>query len=346
MANPEQKRTMATAEKAFKFIAAHGLTADPHTYEVAYTYVAQMLPALNDEIDAIVDSGRRLAQAEVDAIYSRSFARADNIDQAGEEVTAEIARVMTMLADAIGAVSVNADILDRTNAVIRGVGAPDDLKGAIEVIASTARKMRDDNSKLQNNLSESRREIERLQEDLQIVRENSLRDPLTKVFNRKFFDDTLVKALRDEANAGKLALLMIDIDHFKVFNDSYGHTVGDQVLRIVGGILQSSVKGKDTVARYGGEEFAVILPNTTRKGADEVANAIRCTVMGKELLKKSTRENLGRITLSIGVAVARCGDTQETLVARADRRLYAAKRSGRNRVICETEQPVLADAAA
>lgn len=336
----EQKRTMATAEKAFQFIAAHDLTAVPHTYEVAYTYVGMTLPALNEQIDAIIGSGRGLDEAEIEGIYKRHCAPtmpADNIDNASEKVTAEIAKVMAMLGDAIGSSSVNADLIDRTSAAIGGVSAPEGLKGAIEILTGTARKMRKDNSDLQTSLTESRREIERLQEDLQIVRENSLKDPLTKVFNRKFFDDTLSKAMLDEANQGTLALLLVDIDHFKVFNDTHGHVVGDQVLRVVGNILQSNIKGKDTVARYGGEEFGIILPETSLQMADQLANTIRRSVMAKELLKKSTSENLGRITLSIGVAVLRRGDTPESLIARADQGLYAAKRSGRNRVICETD---------
>ena len=130
---------------------------------------------------------------------------------------------------------------------------------------------------------------------------------------------------------------MTDIDHFKTFNDTWGHLTGDQVLRLVAMSMKQNVKGQDIAARYGGEEFAVILPNTVLRSGLTVADHIRRAVMSKELMKRSTGQNLGRVTISLGVATARKGDTAQSLIARADACLYAAKRNGRNRVICETD---------
>jgi diguanylate cyclase len=135
---------------------------------------------------------------------------------------------------------------------------------------------------------------------------------------------------------------MTGIDHFKTFDDTYGHLTGDQVLRLVALSVKQNVKGQDMAARYGGEEFAIILPNTVLRSAVTVAEHIRRAVMSKELMKRSTGEHLGRITISIGVAMLRPGDTAQSLIGRADACLYAAKRAGRNRVICETD-PEFAD---
>jgi diguanylate cyclase len=137
---------------------------------------------------------------------------------------------------------------------------------------------------------------------------------------------------------------MTDIDHFKNFNDTWGHLTGDQVLRLVAMSLKQNVKGQDIAARYGGEEFAVILPNTVLRSALTVADHIRRAVMSKELMKRSTGQNLGRVTISLGCATARKGDTVQSLIARADACLYAAKRNGRNRVICETDPEFAATA--
>ena len=131
--------------------------------------------------------------------------------------------------------------------------------------------------------------------------------------------------------------MMTDIDHFKKFNDTYGHLTGDQVLRLVAMSVKQNVKGQDIAARYGGEEFAIVLPNTVLRSAITVADHIRRAVMTKELMKRSTGEHLGRVTISIGVAALRPGDTPQSLIERADTCLYAAKRCGRNRVICETD---------
>jgi diguanylate cyclase len=142
-----------------------------------------------------------------------------------------------------------------------------------------------------------------------------------------------------------LSLMMTDIDHFKNFNDSFGHLTGDQVLRLVAMSVKQNVKGQDTAARYGGEEFAVVLPNTVLRSAITVADHIRRAVMTKELMKRSTGEHLGRITISIGVATLHPGDTAQMLIERADTCLYAAKRHGRNRVLCETDPEVAAQPA-
>lgn len=139
-----------------------------------------------------------------------------------------------------------------------------------------------------------------------------------------------------------MSLMLTDIDHFKTFNDNFGHLTGDQVLRLVAMSVKHNVKGKDTTVR----EFAVILPNTILRAAVTVAEHIRRAVMAKELMKRSTGEHLGRMTISIGVATLRKGDTGQSLIERADTCLYAAKRHGRNRVICETDPEVATDSAA
>src|SRR5439155_8965313 len=113
--------------------------------------------------------------------------------------------------------------------------------------------------------------------------------PLTELANRKHFDETIEAAVHASDQRGEpLSLLMIDIDHFKSFNDTFGHTTGDQVLRLVAMSLKQNIKGQDLAARYGGEEFAIVLPNTPLKNALKVADQIRRIVMAKELRKKST----------------------------------------------------------
>src|SRR5262249_50781602 len=129
-----------------------------------------------------------------------------------------------------------------------------------------------------------------------------------------------------------LSLLLLDIDHFKAFNDRFGHTTGDQMLKLVAHVARQNTKGRDLVARIGGEEFAVLLPQTTLQQAIGVAERIRGAVMATELKKKSTGERLGRVTISAGTATAHKADTLESFIERTDRFLYAAKRSGRNRI--------------
>jgi diguanylate cyclase len=225
--------------------------------------------------------------------------------------------------------------------------ATGDLEGDLSVdemhemtkrLLGETRRMQDINHSLEQKLEASREDIANLQRDIDEVRRESMLDPLTKIYNRKYFDDGLQSAMADARETGEpLCLLLVDIDHFKRFNDTYGHQTGDQVLRLVAMTLKSNIKGKDVVARYGGEEFAAILPSTDLEGAVILADNIRKAIQAKELLKRSTNEKLGRITASFGVAIFQADDLPSSFIERADRCLYAAKHAGRNRVIDERE---------
>jgi diguanylate cyclase len=205
------------------------------------------------------------------------------------------------------------------------------------LIAST-REVEAQNRRLEAQLTESKQELDTLHSSLEAIRYESLTDQLTTLANRKHFDQSLERALYEARDTGQpLSLLFADIDHFKRFNDTFGHQTGDQVLRLVALSLKQNVKGQDIACRYGGEEFAVILPRTPLNSAWVVGEHIRQAVAAKELIKRSTGENLGRVTVSIGISAYRPGDTDLTLIERADSCLYSAKNSGRNRVVIETD---------
>ncbi len=185
------------------------------------------------------------------------------------------------------------------------------------------------NGKLAEQLSDAKSEVLELREALEAIRTESQIDPVTTLVNRMFFDTALADSLRHAQRTGDcLSLLMTDIDHFKKFNDTFGHLTGDQVLRLVAVSIKQNVKGLDTAARFGGEEFAIILPGCDLSGATQVAEQVRKAVQARELVKRSTGENLGRVTISIGVATFRKEDTPTTILERADNALYAAKRGG------------------
>ena len=164
-------------------------------------------------------------------------------------------------------------------------------------------------------------------------------DSLTGLANRRHFDQVFDEEWRRRQRDGTLiGLLLIDVDHFKQVNDQYGHMVGDACLRRVAHVIRGALlRSGDVAARHGGEEFAVVLPNTALRQALTVADNIRRAVMSKQLKKKSTGEILGRVTISVGVSMLQPGDDRDRLIERADACLYAAKRNGRNRVICEAD---------
>ena len=161
------------------------------------------------------------------------------------------------------------------------------------------------------------------------------------LFNRKTLEIKIDEfMLEDTTSSSGLCLVMLDIDHFKKFNDNFGHLVGDEVIRRVANVLKKSVRGSDVAARYGGEEFTVLLPNTPLSGAMVVADTIRSTTEQMRLKRKNSDERLPPVTISSGVSYFRRGESKESLIGRADKALYMSKASGRNRVTGEFQLPV------
>ena len=156
-------------------------------------------------------------------------------------------------------------------------------------------------------------------------------DVLTGLHNRRWLDDSFARMLRRCANDGRPAsLLMIDIDRFKTFNDTWGHLAGDAVLRHVARQMSAHLRPTDLMARYGGEEFSALLPDTSREEALAIAERLRNGVEWASLTLGENGETVS-VTISLGLAEAHAGETLEEVVGRADEDLYRAKENGRNR---------------
>jgi diguanylate cyclase len=343
----EHERTMAFAEVALGQIKSLRQTAFPRNYEIWYVYATGYNSPLNKIINETLARNGRLTEADLDQIYETYLSQTkttDRIDKVGARVIGEIDDVMNLITDALGMSASYDDSLSGATRKLTAAKNHEQVKAVVETLAQSTREMRETNKALEDRLTLSKSEISNLQQSLEAIRAESLTDPLTGLGNRKYFDRSIEMAVRTALASGEpLSLLMFDIDHFKSFNDSYGHLTGDQVLRLVGMSLKQTIKGQDITARYGGEEFAVVLPDTALRQALTVADHIRRAVMAKELKKKSTGEILGRVTISVGVSMLKPGDDTDSLIERADACLYAAKRNGRNRVICEVDPEYAAE---
>jgi diguanylate cyclase len=353
----EHERTLAFADVALQQIKALRQAANPRNFEIWYQYATGYNPQFNRSINETLAQKGSLSDADIDRIYDTYLSPdrlSDRLDTLGSRMAGEIRQVLDMIETAAGsATSYSASLADASEKL---QGARDELQGGIdgtalraviERLVTGAKEMETSNKKLEARLSASRQEIEELQQNLETLRNESLTDPLTTLANRKFFDAGLRKFVAEaRARNEPLTLLMSDVDYFKAFNDKFGHPTGDQVLRLVAMSIKQNVKGEDIAARYGGEEFAVAMPKTALRPAMTVADQIRRAVMNKDLMKRSSGERLGRITVSIGVALLRPSDTLQSLIERADRYLYAAKRRGRNCVIGENDPEAADDAKA
>ena len=294
--------------------------ATPRNYEVWYAYATGYHPSLNQTDQRDTKGQEAVSPRPISfrctKIILSPTRLTERIDLVGSQVKGEIDQVMAMIDAAVGSATSYTEILaGATEQLVRIERQRRFAHNRRKHRVQTTKTMEISNRSLEERLHASKQEINDLQENLEAVRTESLTDPLTQLANRKFFDSTLEKSIAEAVERNEaLSLMLTDIDHFKTFNDSFGHLTGDQVLRLVAMSVKHNVKGKDTAARYGGEEFAVILPNTTLRAAVTVAEHIRRAVMAKELMKRSTGENLGRMTISIGVATLHKADTGQPLI--------------------------------
>ncbi|MBU6474773.1 MAG: GGDEF domain-containing protein [Alphaproteobacteria bacterium] len=325
-------RAQDLGRMAMAKIAALAIEPTPQIYELWFRYF-QGDPEIKAAIDAhagVLDETacykfykRFLSEtARGDAIRTIS----DHIQQAISDLAHTIDSVKSMTSDYGGS-------LNGVSEKIRNAATLEDLGEAVSAIVEDTRMMLEKNQSLEFELTNSSTQVAELKKNLDNVRKEALTDGLTGLSNRKAFDKQIRDWIDDaDAGGGKLCLVMIDIDHFKSFNDTYGHQVGDQVLRLVARTLVDGIKGGDFAARFGGEEFAIILPNTPLSGAERVADSLRRAVENKEVVNKSNNKSLGRITFSGGIAEYVQGESIASLIDRADAALYAAKHSGRNRI--------------
>lgn len=325
------------ALSALKRLKELGLPANPRNYAIWYEYFA----GKNADLSRTLDD---LQQDQTDAAaYEDIFDRyilAGTTSREDRNWSERIENVAQQIFEALSATGNGAaeygEALQTFSGGISGAQNIDQIRELVSDIIDETSAMDEQTRELHRRVKESASEIDELRQALEDSRRDALTDALTGVANRKCFDIALHDALTEAAKTGNpVSLILADLDHFKRFNDTHGHQLGDQVLRLVGKTLHASVRGRDRAARYGGEEFAIILPETTSGGATAVAENLRRSIASKKLIPKGSDKSLGSVTMSFGVTCFHPGEDASDLIARADHALYTAKKLGRNRVICE-----------
>ncbi len=328
------------AEQTLQRILALGITPHPRNYAVWYGYFSGD-PELVRAVDAILNGGQGFDDSHGAELYREHFSY-DNegaaIRETSERVEVALGQVVSMLSDAGQDTSRYGDALAGITGDLSDGDSIEEVRAIVTRLSEHTRTMTEQNKRFEEEISRSNQEIEQLRQNLEDSRLEAKTDSLTGLNNRKYFDESLFAAARDAADVGTpLSLLMLDIDHFKRFNDTYGHNLGDVVLKQVARCIGACVKGKDLTARFGGEEFVILLPETAVEDAMTVAQQVCRTVAGKEIVMRSSGKSLGKITLSAGAAQLRPPESAEQLLQRADEAMYLAKNGGRNRAVSEYE---------
>ena len=346
------ERTVGIGKRATELMRAYSQSAAPRAYEVWYTYVTGLKPQLNETVKALVAQKNTLTAQDIDRLFDEHLSNEALEKQANRtsgNLLIELKKVIDLIETALGSTARYGSSLESVNRDLRGGGMDGTkLHDIVETLLDATKAVAASNQELESRLHASRDEVEDLRKVLEEVRTESMTDALTGIANRKLFETTLVaRVAQSQIEKTSLVLVVIDIDHFKRFNDTFGHLTGDQVLRLVTAAMRESMSSNAILARFGGEEFAMILPDADEASAFACAEAIRKNVMCRELLKKSSGESLGRVTVSLGIAQMRADDTASSLLERADLCLYRAKAAGRNRTVSDMDPqaPSLPNAA-
>lgn len=336
------QNVQAIAEAAFALMAEHRIAPTPANYQICFDYVRGENTVLCEEFAALLSARGGPGEGLLVQIFDRYFGDTEEtslIKQTNLRVHDELEKVLSNLQIAESDTHKFGNVLEGYSGSLEAVTDINTVRQLIGGLMDEARGMEKKSRTLEGRLQDSSQEIDKLKRNLEAVRTEAITDDLTGIGNRKHFEQVLNNLSADARDSNSaLSLIFGDVDHFKNFNDTWGHQLGDQVLKLVAHHLRAQVGEFGIAARYGGEEFAVLLPGVPLDEAAEIADRIRESVCKKAMKSKSTGATIGRITMSFGVS---CFDNRENpmdFVARADHALYLAKNNGRNRV--ETQETV------
>lgn len=337
---PEDTREAATLLKqAVPLMMRHSIPPNPLHYALWYTYSQGREPELNRRLDKIVkDFDSFPVEAAVKLFRDYIIRHELEEARAGQQQVIEL--VDGIEDDVSRSVTGSHNYQASLEQGLVALREPiiDDLPNVLNDLQQSTQLMQDQQEKFLYRIRAAQNEIQHLRSQLERAHVAATLDNLTQVFNRHAFTRLLEQALSGEHQG--VALVMLDIDHFKQFNDQYGHPLGDRVLQHVGQLLREALPPRAIAARYGGEEFCVILRDCfDSQSAHAFADSLRLKIQSLRIKVRRTDQVLDSISASFGFSLAQPGDNLESLLTRADDALYQAKHNGRNQVhpeLCES----------
>jgi diguanylate cyclase len=323
--------------QSIPMMAKHHIPAHPINYAIWYEYASGQNHPLKHAVDSLVAKGKTFDDRISLDLY-KSFicnASVSSFEKINSNLNTLIESTTFSVQDSSKQVSEVGDKVQQRAIKLDEINDVSQVKSVLAGIVSETSQLLTISESLKNELNHAHKEMEQLRGELTKVREMATTDALTGLLNRRAFDSKLSELFDLQTTDSEHVLMLLDLDHFKKINDTFGHLVGDKVISYTSSILRKNIAEHHFAARYGGEEMAVIMPNTSVDEAVKIAEAVRGLLAKSQLKQKSSGEKIGKVTVSIGVTVLQATDTPDCFIDRADGALYQAKQGGRNRVVTQ-----------
>ncbi|WP_340123034.1 diguanylate cyclase [Methylobacter svalbardensis] len=321
------------------FMSNNKIATDPLNFAICYEYIIGRNINLNNELDELIKK-RTVFTSELSIKLFKKHICDTSINSL-EKINHTLLQLINKTSEAIDTTGEKASAatihFQNQNKKLENNQGLSEIKAVLAEIIEGTQDLAETSKTLQVQLDESKKEMQLLRQELVQARETAKTDALTGLFNRRAFDQKLDEYIEThKQNNFELCLLILDLDHFKQVNDTFGHQAGDSVLRYTANLIKQHIAEHHCAARYGGEEMAIIMPNTPFNKAMEIAEKIRSSLAQNPLKRKNSKESIGKVTLSIGVSGFKINDSIESLIERADKAMYRAKNNGRNQVMAES----------
>lgn len=323
--------------QAIPSMVKHNIVPNPLNYTLWYSYFSKSFPALNKELDQVIERYGTCPPKIGESLFIQHIS---HLNDRGEEQLEDFQQAISLLMNNLS------DTLDHTAkqttdfsaalktniSSLQGYDVDAAMRPVLSEINANANAICDASQQFHLQLSSAQNEINLLNIELQKSRYEANTDPLTGLCNRRVLESIYRQFVDECHDEEKLSLIIMDIDKFKVFNDTHGHLMGDQILKFVGDLLKKECPKTIIPVRFGGEEFAMLCPNFNVNVAKDVAENIRVKLSATLFNSKKTGAKLPPVTASFGVAAKARGELLEQIIERADSALYVAKDQGRNQV--------------